>query len=635
LTPLLNIFTDIKFLISRFLSNPKHFMNTHFSVTYLSALLILLSATLMLVFSACERPASDSRVSYTIPEQPEIATGYTEKPGWTFTEFAVAAANPLAVDAGYQILKAGGSAVDAAIAVQMVLSLAEPQSSGIGGGAFLMYWDGDEIHALDGRETAPAGANETLFFDENDQALPFSQAVNSGLSVGVPGTLAMLYSAHQQFGELPWADLFVPAITLANQGFRISPRLSLILQNDATLHLDDIARALYFDENGDAYPAGYTLRNPAFARVLESVSREGITAFYTGDVARSIVQRIQNHQRPGTMTTDDINRYPDQDFTREAMCTDWRSYRICGFPPPSSGHIAIMQMLGILENLDLPGEVLQNGHPSSAWLHLYMEAARLAFADRNMYIADPAFTAPPAGSWNSLLDPGYLAGRAAAIKATAMGEAEAGDPGTMGSLFGVHREQPDKGTSHISIVDREGRAVSMTTTIESGFGSRIMTDGGTGLPGGFHLNNELTDFSLSPRDGDGRLIANRVEPGKRPRSSMCPTLVFDRETGELLLSVGSPGGAAIIHYTAKALIGMLDWGLNAQDAIDLPNFVNYNGPSILEARRFPPEIIRELESMGHIVFERELPSGLHAIQVTPNGLFGGADPRREGTVAGE
>ncbi|TVQ10735.1 MAG: gamma-glutamyltransferase family protein [Balneolaceae bacterium] len=589
----------------------------------------------MLVFSACERPASDSRVSYTIPEQPEIATGYTEKPGWAFTEFAVAAANPLAVDAGYQILKAGGSAVDAAIAVQMVLSLAEPQSSGIGGGAFLMYWDGDLIHAMDGRETAPAGANETLFLDENDQALPFSQAVNSGLSVGVPGTLAMLYSAHQQFGDLPWADLFVPAITLANQGFRISPRLSLILQNDATLHLDDIARALYYDENGDAHPAGYTLRNPAFARVLERVSREGISAFYTGDVARSIVQRIQNHPRPGTMTIDDINRYPDQDFNREAMCTDWRSYRICGFPPPSSGHIAIMQMLGIMENLELPIEALQDGHPSAAWLHLYMEAARLAFADRNKYIADPAFTAPPAGSWNSLLNPAYLAGRATAVGSTAMGEAEAGDPGTLGSVFGVHPMQPGKGTSHISIIDAQGRAVAMTTTIESGFGSRIMTDGGTGLSGGFHLNNELTDFSLTPRDGRGRLIANRVEPGKRPRSSMSPTLVFDRETGELLVSVGSPGGAAIIHYTAKALIGMLYWDLNAQDAINLPNFVNYNGPSILEAGRFPPEIVHELESMGHIVFERELPSGLHAIQVTPDGLFGGADPRREGIVAGE
>ncbi|MFU8861357.1 MAG: gamma-glutamyltransferase [Cyclonatronaceae bacterium] len=596
---------------------------------------VLFTLFLLILLPACEKPASDRGINYTIPEQPEIASGYTDKPGWSFSEYAVAAANPLAVDAGYQILKAGGSAVDAAIAVQLVLSLVEPQSSGIGGGAFLMYWDGDQVHALDGRETAPAGAGEALFLDDEGNPLPFAEAVSSGLSVGVPGTLAMLHDAHEQFGEMPWADLFVPAIMLAEEGFRISPRLHALIRNDATLFHDNIARNLYYDETGEAHPAGYHLRNPAFARILSLVAVQGIEAFYTGDAAAAIAERVQNHSRPGTITTDDINRYPDQDFAREAICTDWRTYRICGFPPPSSGHITIMQILGIMENLDLPDEALRDDQPVSAWLHLYMEAAKLAFADRNRYIADPAFVQAPAGSWNSLLNPGYLTARSAAISDTAMEKAEAGNPGSIGSLFGMHPLQPDKGTSHISIVDREGRAVAMTTTIESGFGSRIMTDGGTGLPGGFHLNNQLTDFSLTPRDVEGRPIANRVEPGKRPRSSMSPTLVFDRETGDLIASVGSPGGAGIIHYTAKALIGMLDWDLNAQDAINLPNFVNYNGPSILEAGRFPPEIIHELESMGHIVFERELPSGLHAVQVTPAGLFGGADPRREGIAAGE
>ncbi|MCA1803199.1 MAG: gamma-glutamyltransferase family protein, partial [Rhodothermaceae bacterium] len=533
-----------------------------------SQTLITLFIILLTVTTACEKPARDSQIDYTIPEQPEIASGYTEKPGWEFSKYAVTAANPLAADAGYQILQAGGSAVDAAIAVQLVLSLVEPQSSGIGGGTFLMYWDGDSVYALDGRETAPAGADETLFLDNDGNPLPFADAVSSGLSVGVPGTLAMLHSAHEQFGELPWGDLFVPAITLAEEGFRISPRLHAMIRNDANLFSDDIARSLYYDENGKAHPIGHNLRNPAFARILSLVSGQGIEAFYTGDAAAGIAERVQNHPRPGTMTTDDINRYPDQDFTREAICTDWRTYRICGFPPPSSGHITIMQILGILDNLDLPDEALREDQPESAWLHYYMEASKLAFADRNMYIADPAFVQPPAGSWNSLLNPGYLTARSAAISEMAMDQAEAGDPGSVGSLFGIHPWQPDNGTSHISIVDREGRAVAMTTTIESGFGSRIMSDGGTGLPGGFHLNNQLTDFSLTPRDADGRLIANRVEPGKRPRSSMSPTLVFERETGELIVSVGSPGGAGIIHYTAKALIGMLDWGLNAQDAID-------------------------------------------------------------------
>ncbi|MEX0930016.1 MAG: gamma-glutamyltransferase family protein [Balneolales bacterium] len=588
-----------------------------------------------LLFAGCGEPESRSDLLYTIPDQPEMATGYTPKPGWAFSEFAVAAANPLAADAGYQIILAGGSAVDAAIAVQMVLSLVEPQSSGIGGGAFLLTWNATGINAYDGRETAPLAADENLFLDGSGRPLPFSEAVSSGLSVGVPGTLAMLSAAHQEHGILPWADLFTPAITLAQEGFSLSPRLRKQLQDDRTLRNDEIARQLYYDENADAHPVGYRLRNPALAEILKNVAERGIDAFYTGRVAGHIVQRVRNHPRPGSMTRKDLLNYPSQDFQRDPMCTDWHAWKVCGFPPPSSGHIAIMQMLGIMDELPAPAETLTGGIPSAAWLHQYLEAARLAFADRSLYIADPAFTDPPAGSWHSLLDPAYLRQRASLIGETSMGEAEPGQPGTVRSQSGLHPPQTEMGTSHISIIDREGNAVAMTTTIEQGFGSRIMTDGGTGLTGGFHLNNELTDFSRIPADEEGRPIANRVEPAKRPRSSMSPTLVFDRISGELVATLGSPGGAGIIHYTAKALIAMLDWDLDAQKALDLPNFVNYNGPSVLEDGRFPLAVIEALESMDHDISERELTSGLQAIQRTDYGWYGGADPRREGEVKGE
>jgi gamma-glutamyltranspeptidase / glutathione hydrolase len=587
-----------------------------------------------LIFTGCE-PADEQGVSYTIPEQPEMGTGYTEKPGWATEEFAVAAANPLATDAGYQIIRAGGSAVDAAIAVQMVLTLVEPQSSGIGGGAFLLNWDGEQVHAYNGRETAPSAADENHFLDENGEPLPFRDAVRSGLSVGVPGTIAMLKFAHERHGVLPWEDLFEPAITLAEEGFRVSPRLHGLLEGETALRNDELAAALYYDENGDARPVGYVLQNPALAEIFRQVAREGNDAFYTGAVAESMVERIRAHERPGNMTVEDINNYPNQDFTVEAMCNNWKSYRLCGFPPPSSGHIAILQTLGIMEHLDEPEVKFEDGLPTADWLHQYLEAAKLAFADRNQYVADPNFVEAPAGDWNSLLDPEYLAHRASLIGETSMGSAEPGNPGEILSLFGMMEYQPDSGTSHISIVDREGNSVSMTTTIESGFGSRIMSDGGTGLTGGFLLNNELTDMSLRPADDDGNPIANRVEPNKRPRSSMSPTLVFDADSGDFLASVGSPGGAAIIHYTAKAIVGMYDWGLNAQDAINVPNFSNFNGPSVLEEGRYTEEILNALRAMGHDINERAQTSGLQAIQVTEEGYFGGADPRREGIVKGD
>ena len=590
-----------------------------------------------LVLSGCDTQTR-SGVDYSIPAQPELSTGFTEKPGWETSEFAVAAANPLATDAGYQIIKAGGTAVDAAIAVQMVLTLVEPQSSGIGGGAFLLTYDDGEKFAYNGREKAPAGAKEDMFFDENGELLSFGESVRSGKSVGVPGTIAMLEVAHQRHGRLAWSDLFTPAITLAEQGFNISPRLHRLLEADESLREDPIARSLYYDENGDALSVGETLRNPALAEILRNVAANGSSGFYNETVAEDIANRIQSHERPGSMEVNDILNYPDREFEVEMMCNDWKSYTICGMPPPSSGHIAVMQILGIIEQYESEHRFtsFSDSLPTVDWLHGYFEASKLAFADRALYLGDPQFVEPPANSWHSLLEDGYLGSRADMIAPErSMGEAEAGNPGDGTAFWGIHPKQPEKGTSHISIVDTSGQAVSMTTTIEQGFGSRIMSDGGTGLPGGFHLNNELTDFSRTPDDEQGRPIANRVEPGKQPRSSMSPSLVFDAETGDFVASVGSPGGSAIIHYVAKAITGMLDWNLNAQEAIDLPNFAAYNGPVLVEEELFPELLITGLEERGHTITVRELTSGLQAIQKTETGYFGGADPRREGIVIGE
>jgi gamma-glutamyltranspeptidase / glutathione hydrolase len=598
---------------------------------------IYVTVLLFLIISGCATESPVRGLIYYIPEQPEQPTGYTQKPGWATAEFAVAAANPLATDAGYQIINAGGSAVDAAIAVQLVLTLVEPQSSGIGGGAFMLYWDGDHIHAYNGRETAPSAAHQDLFLDDRGEPLQHSVAVRSGLSVGVPGTLALLKKAHANHGVLPWADLFEPAITLSEQGFRISPRLHNLLHSDDALRNDALASAFYYDDNGNPHPAGYNLKNPALAQILRNVAESGLTAFYAGSVAGDIADRVQNHPAiPGVITAEDITGYLSLNLKTEAMCNDWKSYRVCGFPPPSSGHIAIMQILGIMEKLDEPETAFRDSMPTAEWLHQFFEASKLAFADRNKFVADPLFVDAPGGDWQALLASGYLSERAALISASrTMGLAAPGSPGGKQSFIGSQLKQPERGTSHISIIDREGNAVSMTTTIESGFGSRIMSNGGTGLTGGFLLNNELTDFSLIPYDDDGYLIANRVEPGKRPRSSMSPSLVFDKATGTLLATVGSPGGAAIIHYTAKAIIGMYDWGLNAQEAIDLPNFADFNSSPVLEKGYFPVTVISALEALGHEVIIRPMTSGLQAIQVTGTGYFGGADPRREGVVMGE
>lgn len=605
----------------------------------------LLAAALLVAGCAAPPPP----FAYNVPQQPEGASGHTEKPGWAASKFAVAAANPLATDAGYQVLKAGGSAIDAAIAVQMVLGLVEPQSSGIGGGAFLLHYNGRTVEAFDGRETAPAAADEKLFIGGDGKPLTFYQGVVGGRSVGVPGTVRMLELAHRQYGKLPWAQLFVPAITLAEGGFRVSARLGALLKTEQHLKQDPVAAAYFYQPNGEPVETGSTLRNQPLADVLKKIAAGGAKALHEGELAQAIVRKVQGHPgNPGTMSLADLAGYRAK--KREPICHDYRAqardYRICGMPPPSSGAITVGQILGILSNTHAAALPLAAGMggmpgtlsptPSADWLHLYTEASRLAFADRAQYLADPDFVQPPGGNWMSLLDPVYLAGRAKLIQQQPGGQsmktAKPDEPGPVKTVYAPMLGQPEHGTSHISIVDAYGNAIAMTTTIEDAFGARQMVNG-------FLLNNELTDFSFAPADAAGKPVANRVQPGKRPRSSMAPTLVFDKASGQLVMSGGSPGGALIIHYTAKTLYGVLNWGLLPQQAINLPNFGSLNGPTLLEEKRFAPATVSALKARGHEVREITMTSGLQAIvrgQAHGKPLWlGGADPRREGVVMGE
>jgi gamma-glutamyltranspeptidase / glutathione hydrolase len=576
-------------------------------------------------------------------QQPEGASGITEKPGWATSKFAVAAANPLATDAGYQVLKAGGSAIDAAIAVQLVLGLVEPQSSGIGGGAFLLHHDGKKTEAFDGRETAPAGVDENLFMKDG-KPLAFYEGVVGGRSVGVPGTVRMLEAAHKQHGKLPWAKLFEPAIALAEGGFKVSPRLNTLVKADQHLAKDPVAKAYFYKPDNDPRDVGFNLRNQAYADVLKRIAAEGSKAMHEGAIAQAIVDKVQKHPtNPGKLTMADMAGY--QPKKRDPICMDYKAnakdYVICGMPPPSSGMIAVGQILGTLAQTNAGNISLEtDGLPGPGW-HLYTEASRLAFADRAQYLGDPDFVPAPdgkiGGNWNSMLAPAYLAQRASLIKATSMkGDAKAGEPAALKSAFGKAADQPEYGTSHISIVDGYGNAISMTTTIEDAFGARQMVNPSTPSGGGgFLLNNELTDFNYAPNDAAGKPTANRVQPGKRPRSSMSPTIVFDKVDGKVVMTGGSPGGALIIHYTAKTIYGMFNWGLNAQQAINLPNFGAGGAPTLLEEKRFPVSTVDSLKGRGHEVREQGMTSGLQAIGRTSSGWFGGADPRREGVVRGD
>jgi gamma-glutamyltranspeptidase/glutathione hydrolase len=531
---------------------------------------------------------------------PEIDTGRVEKRAVVAQRFMVAAADPLAVAAGVEILRAGGSAADAAIAVQLVLGLVEPQSSGLGGGAFVLHWSEKEkrVRSYDARETAPAAARPDRFLDRRGNPEEFMLAVASGRAVGVPGVPGVLERMHREHGRLPWARLFEPAIRLAEAGFVKTRRLTRLLEHEQLLREDPAARALFY--------AGPRVVNQDYAATLRTLAKKGADAFYLGPIAADIVRAVRTHARPGDMTLADLASYRVE--KREAVCGGYRGYRLCGMGPPSSGGIGILQILGLLERSGFAA-----AKPESAEaVHLFSEAARLAYADRLRYVADPAFVRQPVAQ---LLDAKYLDARAKLIGPRSMNFAVPGE-----------LDSEAAGTSHLSIVDAEGNAVAMTTTVEHAFGSRILVRG-------FLLNNQLTDFGFLPVIA-GRPAVNRVEPGKRPRSSMSPTLVFESD-GELKMLVGSPGGLAILNYVAKTLVATLDWGMDIQAAISLPNFGSTNGPTFLERGTAYEELGDALAERGHVLNFTPLTSGLHGIERIPGGWRGGADPRREGIAAGD
>ena len=556
--------------------------------------------------------------------QPEDSTGRGQHALATADRHMVAAAHPDAVEAGLEMLRRGGSAVDAAIAVQLVLNLVEPQSSGIGGGAFLLFHDRSrrKTIAYDGRETAPASVQPDMFLDANGQPIAFADAVLGGRSVATPGTLALLSGAHEQHGRLRWADLFQPAIRLARDGFVVGPRLAMMLQGPRAERLKtfDTTRD-YFFPDGLPLAAGSRKTNPALAQTLQQIADEGPRAFYEGPIGAAIVDAVRHAPiNPGLLSFEDLASY--RMVPREPVCLPYRSFEVCGMGPPSSGGLTVGQILGILVQFDLPA--LGPGNPRS-W-PLLNDASKLAFADRQPYTADADFVQVPT---EGLLDPEYLARRSALIRmeTSIISPMIPGrPPGAPQTLPGADTQDGRPGTSHISIVDGDGNAVSMTTTIEGAFGSQIMV-------GGFLLNNELTDFSFQ-QEKDGQPVANRIEAGKRPRSSMAPTIVFD-DAGDVRLVVGSPGGSRIIGYVAKTLIAVLDWNLDIQTAIDMGHLVNRNHFTDIEAGTPAAELQAHLEALGNRVDLRDLNSGLHGIEIVNGQLRGGADPRREGVARGD
>jgi len=536
-------------------------------------------------------------------------------------EWMVVAANPLAVEAGAKILRKGGSAADAMVAVQAVLGLVEPQSSGLGGGAFLVWYDGasGEVTTLDGRETAPLAATPQLFQDADGRPLSFYDAVVGGRSVGVPGTPALLKAAHERWGRADWAGLFTDAIRLAQEGFAVSPRLAKLVARDAGRLGRFAPTRAYFLPGGVPLKAGETLRNPAYADSLRLLAQNGPAPFYTGEIARDIVDTVRAAPgNPGLLAPIDLAIYQVRE--RPPVCAPYRGYRVCGMGPPSSGGLTVGQIMGLLAPYDLA----KLGPDSVEAWRLIGDASRLAFADRGRYMADSDFVPVPV---RGLIDPAYLARRAELLRrASALPEVAPGKPDfdhALNRADGDTIEFPS--TSHISIVDRYGNALSMTTTIENGFGSRLMVRG-------FLLNNELTDFSFRSQR-DGVPVANRVEPGKRPRSSMAPTIVL--EHGRPVLVLGSPGGSRIIGYVAKTIIAWTDWGMDVQRAVGLPHLVNRFGPYDIEAGKVGKSLAAGLAEIGFEVGDRALNSGLHAISLGAEGLRGGADPRREGVAVGE
>jgi gamma-glutamyltranspeptidase / glutathione hydrolase len=607
-----------------------------------------------LILTGCSEPTSASRAASAgavtsttsagtpaLPLPPEVSSGY--RSGMT-TSYAArhmaAAANPYAAEAGRQMLRRGGTAIDAAIAMQAMLTLVEPQATGIGGGAFVMLWDGQAVHAYDGRETAPMGATESLFLRADGTPMRFTEAWIGGRSVGVPGVMRALELAHRDHGRLPWKTLFDPAIGLAEQGFPMSARLHMEVAADPFLAQSAAMAAYFLNPDKSPKPVGTLLKNPALAAVLRRIANEGVSVLYEGAIAQEIVAQVNGSVNPGSLSLGDLKAYVAKE--RTPICSDYRRFRVCGVPPPSSGGIAIAQILGILQALDqragsaplaslkplaMPSAAAIEAQPEA--VHRIAEADRLAYADRALYLADPDFVPVPVAG---LLDQAYLVRRAALIGARSMGKAEPGAPAGAPIALAPDRSPLRLSTSQIVAVDDSGGAVSMTTTVESYFGAHLMVQG-------FMLNNELTDFSFRPGES-GKPVANRVQPGKRPLSSMAPTLVFDRASGALVAALGSPGGTQIIEYVAKAMVGLLDWEMDPQAAVNLPNFGSRNNVTEVEKGLASPGLVQALKERGHTVRELEMTSGVQAIVRVEdaNGRprwAGAADPRREGAALGD
>lgn len=553
---------------------------------------------------------------------PESATGRSEKQAVRASQYMAAAANPLAAEAGAAILAKGGSAVDSAIATALVLNLVEPQSAGIGGGGFMLVWDAAQkkLRAFDGRETAPAGVDRRLFYDKAGDRKRFIDAVVGGASVGVPGMLRMFEQVHGEYGRLAWAELFQPAIALAERGFPVSPRLYALLRENTSFQNNPQAKVLFYAADGNPKPVGSLLVNQPLADTFRRVAKDGAQAFYTGEIAADIVAAVRGApQNPGGMTVEDLAGYRAKE--RDPVCAPYRAYRVCTMPPPSSS-VNMLQALGILNHFNLA----QHAPLSPDAVHLVAQASRLAYADRELYVGDPDFVRMPL---EGLIERGYIAGRARLVDPQ-RGSTEPMPPGQPPSRHGALPYGRDNAielpsTTHVSTVDAQRNAVAMTVTIENVFGSRQMVRG-------FILNNQLTDFSADAEE-NGRAVANRIEPGKRPRSSMAPTVVFNAD-GSLRLVIGSPGGSRILGYVAQTVIGVLDWNLDIQQAISLPHYLDRNAGLELEKDTEAAGLADVMRQRGHKVAVGELNSGLQGIELRGGELIGGADPRREGVAIG-
>jgi len=553
---------------------------------------------------------------------PEQATVSTEKPAVRASKHMVVAANPLAAEAGLEVLRAGGSAADALVAVQTVLGLVEPQSSGIGGGAFLVWYDGrtGQLTTIDGREAAPSAATGDLFVGTDGKPLAFFDAVVGGRSVGVPGVVRLMKMAHDKYGKRKWTENFAPAIAMARNGFRVSPRLAAMVQADAEKLGREPTTRNYFFPSGTAVGAGDILRDGDYAETLEAIAENGADAFYSGPIASEIVAAVRGHAtNPGRLTEQDLAGY--KAIERQPVCAPYRGFDVCGMGPPSSGAIAIGQILGLVEPFDLA--TLGPADPQS-W-RIVGDATRLAFADRERYVADSDFVSMPRG----LLNRDYLQTRSQLLRrptALASADVKAGEPPW--EKAETRQDSPAleiPSTTHFVIVDAEGNIASITSSIENAFGARLMT-------GGFLLNNQLTDFAFVP-EKDGTAVANRVEPGKRPRSSMSPTIIL--KDGKPVYALGSPGGSNIIPYVARTIIALVDWNMEMQQAISMPHLTNRFGTYDLEMGTSAAGWVPELEALGFKTAVKEQNSGLHGVTILPDGLVGGADPRREGMAIGD